>query len=325
MARLARPLILLAALLVINFALPRLLPGDPVAYLESGGQDPAVAISPTVRGQLLHYYGLDQPLPVQFGHYLLAMAQGDLGFSIHFNQPVRTLVLHRVGWTLFLAGGALIVAACGGALLGLLIAWHVSARWSGALGLVALLGGSLPEFAVGLVFLVIFAVVWPLFPTSGALSPFLECGGAGAIGCTGDALRHAFLPGVTLTLAHMPAFVLLARSAAMQEARQPYVTVARAKGLSERGIALRHVVRNAAAPVLAYFGVRVGLLLGGVVIVETLFGYPGLGQLTFVAVESRDYPLLEALFCLYGVAIIIAGTLGDFVLAQIDPCPLQRI
>lgn len=316
MARLARSLALLSALLVINFALPRLLPGDPVEQLQGGGgQDAPIVLSAEAHAQLLRYYGLDQPLPVQFVHYLLATARGDLGFSIHFNQPVRALVSHRIGWTLLLAGGSLVVAACIGSLLGLLLAWHARSRWSTALGLVALLGGGLPEFVVGLALLVAFAVTWPLFPTSGALSPFQQCDG---VRCAGDAARHLVLPGLTLVLAHMPAFILLTRAAVQQETERAYVVVARAKGISEPRIALRHVLRNVAGPILAYFGVRVGLLLGGVVIVETLFAYPGLGQLTFVAVASRDYPLLQALFLLSGAAIIGAGLASDFWLARLD-------
>ncbi len=322
MTRLARPLTLLGALLVINFALPRLLPGDPVEQLQGGGQDAPVALSAEARANLLHYYGLDRPLPVQFGHYLLATARGDLGFSIHFNQPVRTLVAHRIGWTLLLAGGSLVIAACLGSLLGILLAWHARSRWSGALGLTALLGGSLPEFVVGLALLLPFAVVWPLFPTTGALSPFRHCV---SVGCAGDAARHFVLPGMTLALAHLPAFLLLARAAVQQELGREYVIVARAKGLSEPRIALRHVARNAAAPILTYFGVRVGLLLGGVVIVETLFAYPGLGQLTFVAVASRDYPLLQALFLLYGVAILAAGVVSDLMIARLDPRPRHAV
>lgn len=326
MTRLARPVALLGALLVINFALPRLLPGDPVEQLQSGGsQDAPLVLSPEAHDRLLRYYGLDRPLPVQFGHYLLATARGDLGFSIHFNQPVRALLLHRVGWTLLLTGGSLVLAASLGSLLGLLLAWHARSRWSTALGLVALLGGGLPEFVVGLVLLVAFAVRWPLFPTSGALSPFRECTADMLFRCAGDAARHTTLPGLTLILAHLPAFLLLARGAAMSELAQPYVAVARAKGLSEPHIALRHVARNAAAPVLTYFGVRVGLLLGGVVIVESLFAYPGLGQLTFVAVEARDYPLLEALTLIYGIAIIAAGLMGDLLLTRLDPRPRQAM
>ncbi|HEX5504359.1 MAG TPA: ABC transporter permease, partial [Thermomicrobiales bacterium] len=318
--RIVRPLALLGALLVLNFALPRLLPGDPVGYLQAGGgQDMPVALSPEARARLLRYYGLDRPLPAQFGHYLLATAHGDLGFSIHFNQPVGALVAHRIGWTLLLAGGSLALAAGLGWLLGLAVAWRARSGWATALGLAAVLAGSLPEFVVGLALLVLLAVTWPLFPTGGALAPFQVCGGGRLLACAGDAARHAVLPGLTLTLAHLPAFFLLARGAVVQELGAGYVAVARAKGLAEPAVALRHVARNAAAPALAYLAARVGLLLGGVVIVETLFAYPGLGQLTFVAIEARDYPLLEALFLIFGLAVLAAGLLGDLLLARLDP------
>ena len=327
MARLARSLALLGALLVINFALPRLLPGDPVEQLQGGGgQDAPLVLSPEAHAQLLRYYGLDRPLPVQFGHYLLATARGDLGFSIHFNQPVRALVLHRIGWTLLLAGGSLLIAAAIGSLLGLLLAWHARSRWSTVLGLAALLGGRLPEFVVGLALLVAFAVTWPLFPTSGALSPFRECtAGAIVAGCAGDAARHAALPGLTLILAHLPAFLLITRAAVIAGNRPGRTSPSRGRRASPSPhIALRHVARNAATPVLAYLGVRVGLLLGGVVVVETLFAYPGLGQLTFIAIESRDYPLLEALFLLFGVTIIVAGLASDLVARAARPAPGRR-
>lgn len=317
--RIARPLALLGMLLMLNFALPRLLPGDPVGYLQGGGgQDMPVALGAEARARLLRYYGLDRPLPEQFGRYLLATARGDLGFSIHFNQPIGALVLRRLGWTFLLAGGSLFAAASIGGLLGLAAGRQPHSRWSLGISLAALLIGSLPEFVVGLALLLLFAVTWRFLPASGALAPFRDCGGD-LPGCVGDAARHAALPGLTLILAHLPAFLLLTRGAVAHELGQGYVVVARAKGLSEPRIALRHVARNAAAPVLAYLGVRVGLLLGGVVIVETLFGYPGLGQLTYLAVAARDYPLLQALFFLSGLAIVAAGLVSDALLGRLDP------
>lgn len=317
--RIARPLALLGMLLMLNFALPRLLPGDPVGYLQGdGGQDMPVALSAEARARLLRYYGLDRPLPEQFGRYVLATLVGDLGFSIHFNQPVGALVLRRAGWTLLLAGGALLAAAVIGGLLGIAAGRRSRSRWSLGLSLAALIIGSLPEFVVGLALLLLFAVTWRILPASGALAPFRDCGGD-LPACAGDAARHAALPGLTLILAHLPAFLLLTRGAVAQELGQGYVVVARAKGLSEPRIALRHVARNAAAPVLAYLGVRVGLLLGGVVIVETLFGYPGLGQLTYLAVAARDYPLLQALFFLSGLAIVATGLVSDALLGRLDP------
>jgi len=322
-SRLGRPLLLLVCLLVLDFALPRLLPGDPLAAPSSGGgQDSAVALTPEARARLLAYYGLDRPLPEQFGRFLLATARGDLGFSIAFNQPVGALLARRFGWTLFLAGGALALSAVVGGLLGLLAAWPGGGgpgRAARAVGLALLLPGILPEFVTGLALVVAFTVWWPILPGRGALTPFRACDGAALLGCAGDALRHAALPGLTLTLAHLPAFYLLMRGAARQELRRGYVTVARAKGLQEPRVALDHVLRNALPPTLALLGVRVGLLLGGAVVVETVFAYPGLGYLTFQAIGARDYPLLQALFLLAGLAVLVANLGGDLLLRRVDP------
>ena len=323
MSRLARPLLLLTFLLVADFALPRLLPGDPLAAPSAGGgQDSGIALSPETRARLLAYYGLDRPLPEQFGRFLLATARGDLGFSIAFNQPISMLIARRVGWTLFLTGGALALSAVVGGLLGMLAAWP-GGRRGGApargVGLALLLPGILPEFVTGLALIVAFTVWWPVLPGRGALTPFQACDDAALLGCVGDALRHAALPGLTLTLAHLPAFYLLMRGAARQELGQGYVTVARAKGLREPRVALGHVLRNALPPTLALLGVRVGLLLGGTVIVETVFAYPGLGYLTFQAIGARDYPLLQALFLLSGLAVLVANLGGDLLLRRTDP------
>jgi len=171
------------------------------------------------------------------------------------------------------------------------------------------------------VLVVAFTVWWPILPGRGALTPFRACDGAALLGCAGDALRHAALPGLTLTLAHLPAFYLLMRGAARQELARGYVAVARAKGLGEWRVALTHVLRNALAPTLALLGTRVGLLLGGAVVVETVFAYPGLGYLTFQAIGARDYPLLQALFLLSGLAVLVAGLLGDLLLRLADPRP----
>ncbi len=323
MSRLGRPLLLLAVLLVADFALPRLLPGDPLAAPSAGGgQDNPVALTPEARARLLAYYGLDRPLPEQFGRFLLATARGDLGFSSAFNQPVGALIARRVGWTLFLVGGALALSSVVGTLLGLLAAWPGGGRAGGAAraaGVALLVPGILPEFVTGLALVVAFTVWWPVLPGRGALTPFRPCDGAALLGCAGDALRHATLPGLTLTLAHLPAFYPLMRGAARQELARGYVTVARAKGLREGRVALGHVLRNALTPTLALLGARVGLLLGGAVVVETVFAYPGLGYLTFQAIGARDYPLLQALFLLSGLAVLVAGLGGDLLLRLADP------
>jgi len=317
---LVRFVVLTALLLVVNFLLPRALPGDPLAALaRGGGEDVPIALTPEARAQLAAYYGLDLPLSQQFLRYLEGLARGDLGFSIHFQQPVGDLVARRLPWSALLGLTALALAAFAGALLGVRAAWWHGRREERALTGALVFFGALPEFVVGLVLLVLLAVWWPLLPARGALSPFASCDGlAGVVRCAGDAASHLMLPLATLGLAHLPGFYLVMRAATLAELAQGYVVTARAKGLRERHVAL-HAARNALLPFVALFGARLGFVIGGVVVVESVFAYPGVGQLAFEAVLARDYPVLQAVFLLSGAAVLVANAVADAALARLDP------
>ncbi len=318
---LARLAVLVALLVLVNFLLPRALPGDPLAALSGGGgTDVPIALTPEDRARLAAYYGLDLPLGEQFARYLADLARGDLGFSIHFQRPVASLLGARLPWSLLLGGSALVIAALAGALLAVWAVWTRGRRAERALTAAVVFLGSLPEFVVGLVLLVLLAVWWPLLPARGALSPFATCSGLAALlACAVDAGTHLVLPVATLALTHLPGFFLVMRAAMLGEVAQGYVVAARAKGLTERAVALRHVARNALLPLVALFGARLGFVLGGVVVVESVFAYPGVGQLAFEAVLARDYPVLQAVFLLAGVAVLLANATADVALARLDP------
>lgn len=316
-----RLVLLLSLLILVNFLLPRALPGDPLAALaRGGGEDVPIALTPEARAQLAAYYGLDLPLGEQFARYLAGLARGDLGFSIHFHQPVGALIANRLPWSLLLGGAALVLAALAGALLGVRAAWRHGRREERALTGTLVFLGALPEFVVGLALLVLLAVWWPLLPARGALSPFAACEGlAGLVRCGLDVAAHLALPLATLALAHLPGFFLVMRATTLAELPQGYVVAARAKGLTERQVALRHAARNALLPFVALFGARLGFVIGGVVIVESVFAYPGIGQLAFEAVLARDYPVLQALFLLAGAAVLLANAAADAALVRMDP------
>lgn len=318
---LARLVVLLALLVVVNFLLPRALPGDPLAVLaRGGGDDVPIALTPEARAQLAAYYDLDLPLSQQFLRYLEGLARGDLGFSIQLQQPVGDLVARRLPWSALLGLTALALAAFAGALLGVRAAWWHGRRQERALTGALVFLGALPEFVVGLLLVVLLAVWWPLLPARGALSPFASCEGiAGAVRCAADAATHLVLPLATLGLAHLPGFYLVMRAATLAEFAQGYVVTARAKGLRERHVALRHAARNALLPFVALFGARLGFVIGGVVVVESVFGYPGVGQLAFEAVLARDYPVLQAVFLLAGAAVLVANAVADAALPRLDP------
>lgn len=313
--------LLLSALLLLSFALPRMLPGDPLAPVSGGGgQDAPVVLSDHARAELRSYYALDLPWPRQLVRYVWETAHGDLGFSISRNRPVAQLILDRAPWTLALAGASLLLASGLGCLLGAVAAWKDGRRGTSGLSAALLLLGSVPDFVTGIVLILLFGVWLPLLPASGAITPFQSCTGpAGFGGCAIDAVSHALLPVLALATAQLCAFFLLMRAAMLAEVDQAYVTAARARGLKERTVALRHAGRNAVRPVIALLGLRLGSLLGGAVVVETLFAYPGLGRLTFQAALARDFPLVQALVLLSGVVILLCNALADFVSTRLDP------
>jgi len=233
---------------------------------------------------------------------------------------VGDVIAGRLGWSVLLAGLALALAAVLGTLLGIRAALRQGGRGERALTGWLVMAGSLPEFVIGLVLLALFAVWLRILPATGAQTSFTDCAGfAGTLGCGADVLRHLVLPVATLTVAHLPGFYLVARAAALAERDGAYLVAARARGLTERRIALRHLGRNAILPVAALFGARAGLIVGGVVVVETLFAYPGIGQLAFDSLTARDYPVLQAVFLITGLAVIAANAVADLVLPRLDP------
>lgn len=315
---LVRYAVLAMVLFGITFALPRALPGDPLANITGGGgQDALLSLTPQARQQLTAYYGLDQPLLAQAGHFVAELVQGNLGFSISFTRPVTQLIADRLPWTLLLVGLSLLLAGVLGCAAGLVAGYR--RRHHESLSAALVLVGSLPDFVVGILLVLALGVMLPVLPTSGAASPFADCGGVAIAGCAVDVARHLVLPVLALTVVQLPAFFLLMRAATIGEMGQPYLVAARARGLRERQVATRHVGRNALLPVITLLGIRLGSLLGGVIVIETLFAYPGLGQLTYQAALARDFPVLQALFLLGGIAILGINALADLLRREIDP------
>jgi peptide/nickel transport system permease protein len=301
MARLvARYAALVAALVILNFLLPRLLPGDPLDALTGGDLSGAAAPLPVeARARLRDAYRLDQPLGAQFVGYLDDLAHADLGWSISKSAAVRELIGERVPWTLGLVLGAMVLAATGGVLLGVWTTWR-GGRAERLAGAVAAGLAALPEFLVGMLLLLALSVGLGWFPLQGGRSPF---GNRGPL----DVAWHLALPALTLVVATLAGFVLLAGGAMRGVLAEPYLLVARGKGLSDRRVALGHALPNALLPILTLFGVRVGQVLGGALVVERLFGVPGLGLLAFEALRARDYPVLQAVFLLSSLGVLLAS------------------
>lgn len=304
--------LVLFAAVCLNFALPRLAPGDAVDYLFPPEQ--TGAITPEQRTQVLAEFGLDQPLPTQFAHYLRGIARGDLLVSVRYGRPVVDLLVERIGWTALLVGSALVLASMVGTLLGFRSAWkRGSAGDAGVLSGVMFLD-ALPSFFVGLILLLVFSVQLGWLPTFGAQPSSTETGLALVV----EVGKRLVLPLVTLTLTSIGPVYLVARSALLSELREDYVAMAEAKGLTQRQVR-RHAQRNALLPVSTVVLIGLGTLAGGAVVVETVFSYPGLGRLIYESVLARDYPVLQGAFLLLAVGVIAANFVSDLLYPFLDP------
>lgn len=314
-----RYLLLALAVLLLNFLLPRFLPGDPLDVSSGEGFDPALPLSGPARAQLRAYYQLDRPLSGQLAAYLAGLARGDLGWSISRAAPVGALILARLPWTLALLLTGLAVSFAVGVGLGLAAGWAAGTARDRLLSTAASLLAAIPEFLLAIGLLMVFSVGlgwFPLFGGRSVLAP-RAAGMPGLLRAGLDVGRHLALPVAALALAGLSGVVLLTRDSTARLAREPWLALARAKGLPERQIARRHVLPNLALPLLTFAGLRLGTILGGALVVERVFGLPGLGLLGYQAVQARDYPVLQALFLLSSLGVLAANFLVEVVYLQL--------
>ncbi|HUO62700.1 MAG TPA: ABC transporter permease [Terriglobales bacterium] len=290
---------------VLVFGVLHLAPGDPAAIMLG-----AQATKEDV--QRLHRdLGLDQPLVVQYLRWIGQVAQGDLGRSIPLGRAVLPEVLLRFKATLVLTTGALAIAVLLGLAAGIVSAVK-QYSWLDRLSMgAAVTGVSLPVFWTGIMLIIVFALQLRWFPSSGMSSPY----GSGV----GDVLWHLVLPAVTLGTASAAALARLTRSSVLEIIRQDYVRSARAKGLAERAVIARHVLKNAINPIITVLGVQVGFLLGGAILTETVFSWPGLGSMMVRAIQARDYPLVQGGVLLIATTFVVVNLAVDLLYAIFDP------
>ncbi|MDX1523298.1 MAG: ABC transporter permease [Anaerolineae bacterium] len=302
----------LGAAIVINFALPRLAPGDPADFLIP--PEVSVILTQEQRQELLAQFGLGQPTSVQFQRYVAGIFRGDLLFSLRYGRPVSEILAERLPWTLLLTGSTFILTNLIGVLAGFWSAWR-RGTWQDATVLsTVMFVDSMPGFFVGMLLILVFAVQLGWFPVYGTISTFQETGLAYLLAV----LKRLAMPVATLTLATLAPVYLVARSALISELSEDYVYMAEAKGLDRRGIR-RHVRRNALLPVSSILFLNVGTLIGGATIIETIFSYPGVGFLIFEGVTARDYPLLQGAFLLMSISVIGANFLAEVIYPLLDP------
>ena len=302
--RIAATLPVLAIVALIVFLMTRLAPGDPAALLV--GDSASLADIERVRVQL----GLDRPLPVQFFQWAAAVLQGDLGQSLFLNQSVASLIGQRIEPTLSLAGLTLVMTVLVAVPLGVLAAWRHGGWLDRALMSFSVLGFSIPTFVIG--YLLIWAVA-----LKGGLLPVQ--GYARLEGGVLPWLRHLVLPSLALSIIYLALIARVTRAAVAEALTEDYVRTARAKGISEHQVLLRHALANAAVSFVTVIGSGVARLIGGVVVTETVFAIPGLGQLTVDAVLSRDYPLIQGITLFFAAIYVLINLLVDLSYLVLDP------
>ena len=306
----AVPTVLL--IIVVSFLVLNLTPGDIVDVL--AGE--AGAATPEYVAMLRARFGLDQPLALRLGHYVWGLLHLDLGYSFRHGTTVFQLIMGRLPATLLLMSVSIALAVSVGVILGVLAARHVNRPVDGAIGVVALLSYAMPTFWIGLMLIVLFSVKLGWLPTGGmqtigaAMSPVHR---------VLDVAHHLVLPAISLALFYAAIYTRLMRASMLEVFGQDYVRTAHAKGLADAQVTVRHVLRNALLPLVTMVGVQVGSLLGGSVLVESVFTWPGLGRLAFETVQQRDYNVLLGILFMSSLLVIAVNLVVDLFYAVLDP------
>lgn len=296
------PTLLLVALMI--FFLIHLIPGDPVVVMLGGDANPE-----TVK-QMRQEMGLDKPLPVQFAYWMGSVLKGDFGVSIQTHRPVMQSIMERFPVTLSLTTLALIFSVLLAVPSGVLAAIHQNTRKDYLFMLGTILGVSIPGFWLGLIALLVFSVHLKWFPTIGFVPWWVDFW---------NGLRYLILPSITLGLFMAAVVARMTRSSMLEVMRLEYITHARAKGLVEWKVIIKHALKNAFGPTLTTIGIQYGALLGGAVVTESVFSLPGLGQYVVVSIYGRDYPVVQGCILFMALVYVVINLLVDLLYAYFDP------
>ncbi len=304
----------LAAVVVAGFFLFRILPGDPVRAMTEGRE-----VTAEQREELRRQFGLDQPLWQQFLDYASGLLRLDLGMSFQYREPVAELILNRLGPTLLLAGTGTVIAALLGLFLGSRAGWRPGGRPDRVHTAVALFFWSVPTFWLGLLLIVFLAsgrgFIPGMFPTGGMVDPRTD----GLADTVLNTAWHMVLPITTMVAVIYAQYLMIMRSSLMDEKGADYLTTARAKGLRDALVRRRHAVPNALLPTVTLVFLNLGQVVSGVILVETVFSWPGLGQLFYSGLRVPDLGLVQGLFVVFAASVILMNLLADLVYPLLDP------
>jgi peptide/nickel transport system permease protein len=302
--RLASTVLVMGIVAVFVFLLLHLSPGDPAAII-AGDNATAEQIA-GIRQRL----GLNDPLPIQFFRWVFAVLQGDLGISIFSNEPVAKLIGQRIEPTLSLALSTLFVAVTLAVTFGVLAAWKVGSWVDRSLMVISVIGFSVPVFVVGYLLIYVFSINLRWLPVQGyspidqGLWPWME---------------RLILPSIALGLAYVALIARITRPSMVEVLAEDYIRTARAKGVATHSMLLKHALKNAGVPIVTVIGIGVALLIGGVVITETVFNIPGIGRLVVDAISKRDYPIIQGVILIFSGVYVVVNLLVDLSYTLLDP------
>ena len=316
--RILQGFITIIAVITISFALIRLMPGGPLDYLRGvliqQGLDAA-----TVDARLENYtsFQQDAPIYIQYIEYVTSILTGDFGESYWYGEPVSELLFERLPWTVFVSTWALVISFVINVLLGALMAYREGSRFDTSFTLLSVVSTSVPFYVAALVFIWLFVVQFSVLPGGGHASRDLEA--AFSLTYLVSVVRHALLPIFSAVIIGLGGGALVMRGNSIRVLGSDYIRVARLRGLSERTIAFGYVGRNAILPMYTNLVLGIAGILGGSIILEQIFTYPGVGLLVFTAVEARDYPLLMGAFLLFTVVTVVMLFIADLTYSKLDP------
>ena len=303
---------MLLGITMITFVIANLAPGDPISALIS----PEDQLNEEDLERMRRALGLDRPIPVRYVIWVKELATGNFGFSYFTKQPVLDRVIPRLLPTVELTGVALLISLLVGVGFGVISALRQYSVWDYSLSVLSLIGLSIPTFFFGLVALLVFGLIWPVLPVFGMSSGETDLSLTAKIA---DNLRHTILPASVLSIDLVATNTRYARTAMLDVLGADYIRTARSKGLDEWVVMGRHAFRNAVLPIITITSLRLPLLLGGAVVIEVVFSWPGLGQLSVDAIHQRDYPVLMALTLFLSTLVLVSNLMADILYAYADP------
>jgi peptide/nickel transport system permease protein len=302
----AIPILLIITMII--FLLANLMPGDPVGAMLAGETGFDRQVMEHMRANL----GLNDPLPLRYGKWLVQLLRGNFGYSYITFESVSSMIVQRIGPTLLLMGTSLFLSVIIGVALGIVSAIKQYSALDYIFTVLVFIGRSVPVFFVGMLFIYTFALVYPIFPVGGLAA----IGGTGGIG---DRIMHLALPALSLSVLRIAEFLRYSRASMLEILHSDFMWTARSKGIKETWVIVRHALRNALIPIITLLGLNIPVLFSGAIVIEQVFQWPGLGTLYNTAVTQRDYPLLMGLCFVSSVIVLVSNLLTDLAYAAVDP------